>query len=63
MHFVDFIENASFKSSGSICLPPWPRFSFLGKLSINERDRDGFISRLIVCSSSDSSYNLTDSSL
>ena len=32
------------------------------ELSIDERDSDGFISRLVVCSSSDSSWNLTDSS-
>ena len=29
----------------------------LDELSIDERDSDGFISRLVVCSSSDSSCN------
>jgi hypothetical protein len=35
----------------------------LDKLSIDERESDRFISRLVVCRSSDSSSNLTDSSL
>ena len=61
MNCVDFVENASFKSSGDICWPPWPS-SLLDELSIDKRDSDGFISRLVVRSSSDSSYNLTDSS-
>ena len=58
---MDFVENASFKSSGDICWPPWPS-SLLDELSIDERDSDGFISRIVVCSSSDSSCNVTDSS-
>ena len=33
------------------------------ELLIDKSDSDGFISRLVVCSSSDSSYNMTDSSL
>ena len=36
----------------------WPS-SLLDDLSIDERDSNGFISRLVMCSSSD---NLTDSS-
>ena len=60
MYCVNFVENASFKSSGDICWPLWPSL-LLDELSIDERDSDGFISRLIlvVCSS----YNLIDSSL
>ena len=44
-----------------IFCPPWPSL-YIDKLSIDERDSDGFISRLVACSSSCSSYNLTDSS-
>ena len=36
---------------------------FLDKLSINERDGDRFISKLVLCNSSCSSYNSTGSSL
>ena len=59
---VDFVENGLFKSSGDICWPPLP-FSLLDELSINERDSDRFIKGLVVCRSSDSSCNSTDSSL
>ena len=62
MYCVDFVENALFKSSGDICWSP-PPSSPLDELSVNETDSDRFISRLVVCRSSDSSYNSTDSSL
>ena len=35
----------------------------LVRFLIDKRGSNGFISRVVVCSSSDSSYNLTDSSL
>ena len=56
-----FVENALLKSSGR---PPLPS-SLLDELLVNERDSDCFISRRLVCRSSDTrtSYNLTDSSL
>ncbi len=57
---VDFVENALFKSHfGDICLLS----SLLDELSIDERDSNHFIWRLIVCRSSDNSCNSTDSSL
>ena len=62
VHYVDFAENTSFKSSGDICwslLPPL----LLGQLSVDKQDTDGFFSSRLVCRTSDSSYNLTDSSL
>ena len=55
MNCVDFVKNASFKSFGDINFADhhaWPS-SLLDEISINERDRNGFISRLVVCSSSD----------
>ena len=39
---VNCVENASFKSSGDICWPPWPS-SLLDELSIDERESDGLI--------------------
>ena len=61
MNCVDFLESALLKSSGG---PPLPS-SLLDELLVNERDSDCFISRRLVCRSSDTctSYNLTDSSL
>ena len=56
--YVDFVKSTLFKSSGDICWPP-QRFSFLDKLSVDEKDSDHFISILVAFSSSDSSYNLT----
>ncbi len=57
---VAFAENTTFKSSGVICwsLPP---SSLLGELSMDKKDSNGFFSRSVVCRSSDSSYNSTDS--
>ena len=52
MHCVDFVENALFRSSGDIA-----------QLTMDIGDSDGFFSRILVCRSSDSSYNLTESSL
>jgi hypothetical protein len=40
---VDFIENASFKTSGDICWSP-PPSSLRDELSIDETDSDWFIS-------------------
>ena len=58
MNRVDFI-NALFKS--------WVTFAdqhlLLVELSFYERDGNNFISRGVVCRSSDGSYNSTDSSL
>lgn len=55
MYCADFIENALFKRSGDICLPPL--FSLLlGELLVHKSDSDCFISRLL-CRSSDSCYN------
>ena len=54
--------KALFKSSGDICWSPWP-FSLLDELSMDESDSDGLFSRRLVCRSTDSSYDLTDSSL
>jgi hypothetical protein len=62
MHCVDVIENALFKSSGNNCWPHLPSL-LLDELSIDERDSDRLISSLVVCRSSNSSCNLTDSSL
>ena len=45
-----------------ICWPPQPSL-LLDELSIDERDSNCFVSRSLVCRSSDSSYNSTDSSL
>ena len=59
MHFV---KKALFKSSGDIYWPPLSS-SLLGELSMDKRDNDHFISRRLVCISSDSSYNSSDSSL
>ena len=61
MYCADLVENTSFNSSDDICWPLWPS-SLLDELLIDERDSDGFISRIVACSSSDSSCNLTDSS-
>ena len=62
MYCVDFVENALFKSFGDIFRPPRPS-SLLVEFSLDERDSSRFISRRLVCSSSDSSCNSTDSSL
>ena len=62
MHCVDFIENALLKSSGDICWSPLPSL-LLDQLSEDKRDSDGFFSCRLVCRTSDSSYNSTDSSL
>ena len=51
-NYVDFVENALFKSSDDICRPPCPSL-LLDELSIDERDSDHFISRRLVCRSSD----------
>jgi hypothetical protein len=61
---VHFVENALFKSSGDIQLLTMHApllSSLLDELSIDERDSDHFISRL-VCRSSDSFCNSTESS-
>ena len=48
-----------FKSCGDICWSPLPSLP-LDELSIDERDSDGFISRLVVCRSIDSSLLTLD---
>ena len=58
---VDFVENALFKSSGQICWSPLPS-SLLDELLMDKRNSYGFFSRRLVCRTSDSSYNSTDSS-
>jgi hypothetical protein len=62
MYCVDIVENALFKSAGDISWPSLPS-SPLDELSIDERDSDCFISRLVVCRSSDSPCHSTDSLL
>ena len=59
MHYVDFVENALFKSSGDIFWPPWPS-SLLIELSLDERDSSFLRKQIrpVICSS----YNSTDSS-
>ena len=62
MYCVDFVEIALFKSSVTfsdhLCLP-----RFFDEFLLNKRDSDGFYSRRIVGTSSDRSYNSTDSSV
>ena len=62
MHYVDFIENALFRSSCDIC---WPAqlSSLLNRLSMEITNSDDFFSRWLVCRSSDRSYNSTGWSL
>ena len=60
LYCVDFVKNALFKNSGDTCSPPLPS-SLLDELLMDKRDSDGFISRRIVCRTSDSSYNSTGS--
>ena len=55
MHCVDFVENALFKTFSD-------HHGFV-ELWLDERDSSRFISRRLVCSSSDSSCNSTDSSV
>ena len=62
MYCVDFFENALFRSSGDICCAPLLCLLLI-ELSMNKRDSDGFFSRRLVCTTSDSSYKSTDSSL
>ena len=62
MPCVDFTENTLFNSSGDIYWSPLPS-SLLGQLLMDKRDSDGFFSSRLVCRTSDSSYNSTDSSL
>ena len=62
IHCVDFAENALFKSFSDICWLPLPS-SLLDQLSVDKRDSGGFFSSRLVCRTSDSSYNSTDSSL
>ena len=62
MFCVDFFENTLLRSSGDICCAPLPS-SLLDELSVNKTDSDDFFSRRLLCSSSDSSYKSTDSSL
>ena len=61
-HYVDFIENALFRSSGDICWLPRPSL-LLDQLTMDKRDSDGIFSRRLVCRTSDSTCNSTDSSL
>ena len=60
MHCVDFVESALFKSYSDINLGD--HLCFLTSLSGQMR-QDGFISSRLVCRTSNSSYNWTDSSL
>ena len=60
---MDFVENACSKVLVTFADHHAWCSSLLDELLIDERDSDGFILRLVVCSTSDSSYNLTDSSL
>ena len=62
MHCVDFAKNALFKSSGNIYWSPLPSLLF-GQLSVDKWDSDGFFLSGLMCRTSDSSYNSTDSSL
>ena len=43
VHWVDFTENASFKSSGVICRPRLS-FSLPDEFSVDRKDSEGFFS-------------------
>ena len=62
IHCVYFVENTLFKGYGDIWWSPLPS-SLLDQLSVDQRDSDGFFSSRLVCRTSNSSYNSTDSSL
>ena len=54
-----FAENASFKSSGVICLPPLPS-TLLEELLMDRRNSSEFFLRRRVCTLSDSFCRTTD---
>jgi hypothetical protein len=60
MYYVDLAENALFKSSGVICWSP-PLSLLSGKLSMDNRDSNGFVStrRVCTCEARDRSNKLT----
>ena len=62
MHCVDFVKNTSFKVLATFADHHGLLHVLISSRWINETS-DGFTSRIVVCSSSDSSYNLTDTSL
>ena len=61
MYCIDFFEYASFESYAYLLTTS--AFFAIDQLSMDKRDSHGFSSRRLVCRTSDSPSNLTDSSL